>query len=77
MIKKLEKLGWRILKKGKKEGKRSRYRHLIVGPYKGIGAKIALTAWGRIDKFDDYDEARIERFIEAYIGVDHHPKPKD
>lgn len=80
MVKKLEKLGWRYLKKAKAEskgGKRSRYGHLIVAPYSNIGAKIALTAWGRIDKFDDYDESRIERFIEAYIGVDHHPKPAD
>ena len=74
MIKKLEKLGWRYLKKAKKE-KKPRYRHLIVAPYRGIGARIALTAWGKIDKFNAYDEARIERFIEAYIGIDHHPKP--
>ena len=80
MVKKLEKLGWRYLKKAKAEskgGKRSRYGHIIVAPYGDMGSKIALTAWGKIDKFDDYDEARIEGFIEAYIGVDHHPKPKD
>ncbi len=80
LIKKIEKLAWGYLKKAKAEdkktGKRSRYGHLIVAPYRNIGSKNALTAWGRIDKFDAYDDARIRRFIEAYIGVDHHPKPR-
>ncbi len=77
MIRKLEKLARGYFKQAKEEeksGKRSKYRHLIVGPYRGIGNKIALTAWGKIDKFDEFDEDRIRRFIEAYIGIDHHPK---
>ena len=45
---------------------------VFVGPYKGIGNKIALTAWQRIDKFDEFDEQRIIDFIEEYVGVDHH-----
>jgi hypothetical protein len=52
---------------------RSRYDHLIVAPYPDMEPTIALTAWGRIDTFNEYDDARIERFIEAYIGIDHHP----
>jgi hypothetical protein len=52
---------------------RSRYDHLIVAPYPDMEKTIALTAWGRIDTLDRYDEARITRFIEAYIGIDHHP----
>jgi hypothetical protein len=52
---------------------RSKYDHLIVAPYPDMERQIALTAWGRIDTFDGYDEARITRFIEAYIGIDHHP----
>jgi hypothetical protein len=52
---------------------RSRYDHLIVAPYPDMEKTIALTAWGRIDILDRYDEARITRFIEAYIGIDHHP----
>lgn len=41
---------------------------LVVAPYKGIegGHRIALTAWGRIDTFDEYDEGRIVKFVEAY-----------
>lgn len=76
LIKKIEKLAWGYLKKAKKEGKggeRSRYGHLIVAPYPGMDTRIALTAWTKIDKLDDFDEARIKRFIEAYIGIDHHP----
>ncbi len=52
---------------------RSKYDHLIVAPYPDMEHQIALTAWGRIDSFDGYDEARIVKFIEAFIGIDHHP----
>jgi len=45
---------------------------VILAPYEGMDARIALTAWTRIDKFDEFDEARIVRFIEAYRGIDHH-----
>lgn len=50
-----------------------RYDHAILAPYPGMSHKIALTAWSRIDKFNDFDERRIVRFIEAYINIDHHP----
>ncbi|MFQ5904087.1 MAG: DUF3105 domain-containing protein [Candidatus Binatia bacterium] len=50
-----------------------RYDHAILAPYPGMSHKIALTAWSRIDKFNDFDEKRIVRFIEAYIDIDHHP----
>jgi hypothetical protein len=41
---------------------------VLVAPYPNpqVGARIALTAWGRIDTFDEYDEQRITRFIESY-----------
>lgn len=50
-----------------------RYDHAILAPYPGLSHRIALTAWSRIDKFDDFDEKRIVRFIESYIHIDHHP----
>jgi hypothetical protein len=50
-----------------------RYDRAVLAPYPGMSNKIALTAWSRIDKFNDFDEKRIVRFIEAYIGIDHHP----
>ncbi len=40
--------------------------------HKDMGARIALTAWQKIDKFDEFDAERIRAFIERYEGVDHH-----
>lgn len=45
---------------------------VILAPYLDMDSRIALTAWGRIDTFDQFDENRIERFIKAYRGIDHH-----
>ena len=45
---------------------------VILAPYPGMRTRIALTAWTRLDAFDDLDEARIVRFIRAYRGIDHH-----
>ncbi|MBI1962142.1 MAG: DUF3105 domain-containing protein [Candidatus Rokubacteria bacterium] len=47
-------------------------KHVILAPYPGLRSKIALTAWTRIDAFDELDEKRVVRFIEAYRGIDHH-----
>ena len=47
-------------------------RQVILAPYPGLKSKIALTAWTRIDAFDQLDAARVVRFIEAYRGIDHH-----
>ncbi|RME65322.1 MAG: DUF3105 domain-containing protein [Caldilineae bacterium] len=40
--------------------------------HQDMGARIALTAWQRIDKFDEFDADRIRAFIERYEGIDHH-----
>ena len=45
---------------------------VVLAPYPGMPTRIALTAWTRLDAFDDLDEARIVRFIRAYRGIDHH-----
>ena len=49
-----------------------RYDRVVLAPYSGLDRRIALTAWGKIDKFDEFDEARIVKFIKAHIGIDHH-----
>jgi Protein of unknown function (DUF3105) len=49
-------------------------RQVLLAPYPGLKTRIALTAWTRLDAFDDYDEARILRFIRAYRGIDHHKR---
>lgn len=45
---------------------------LIVIPRPSLDVTIALTAWSRIDKFNDFDEKRIIEFIDAYR--DHGPE---
>ena len=47
---------------------------VLLAPYPGLDRCIALTAWTRIDKFDEPDESRIVRFIDAYRGIDHHAR---
>ncbi len=47
---------------------------VILAPHAGMRARIALTAWTRIDTLDEFDEKRITRFIDAYRGVDHHAR---
>jgi Protein of unknown function (DUF3105) len=49
-------------------------RQVLLAPYAGMKTRIALTAWTRLDAFDEFDEARIVRFIRAYQGIDHHPR---
>ena len=51
-----------------------KYKKIIIAPYPKMKTAIALTAWGRIDTLDKLDEARIERFVNAYMGIDHHPR---
>lgn len=45
---------------------------VILEPYANLETPIVLTAWGRIDKLEAYDETRITSFISAYRGIDHH-----
>jgi hypothetical protein len=45
---------------------------LLLAPYPDMDTRIALTAWNRIDRFDDFDQERIVEFIKAYRGIDHH-----
>lgn len=47
---------------------------VILAPYSGLNNRIALTAWNRIDSFDEFDEKRITTFINSFRGVDHHKK---
>lgn len=41
---------------------------VILAPYPSMESKLALSAWGRLDKLQELDEGRIVRFIEAYRG---------
>jgi hypothetical protein len=46
--------------------------NVILAPYTDMEFRIALTAWNRLETLDDFDEARILRFIREYRGKDHH-----
>lgn len=48
------------------------YERVIVAPYPFMDARIALTAWGRIDFLEAFDEGRILAFLEAWHGRDQH-----
>ena len=39
---------------------------VLMSPYPEMGSRIALTAWTYLDKFDQFDELRINRFIDAH-----------
>lgn len=41
-------------------------KRIILVARPNLDARIALTAWARIDKFDEVDKGRIERFAKAY-----------
>jgi len=45
---------------------------VMLAPYPGMKTRIALTARFCLEAFDDFDEQRILRFIEAHRGIDHH-----
>lgn len=49
-------------------------RQVILAPYPGMKTRLALTAWARLDAFEDFDEKRVRGFITAYRGIDHHPR---
>ncbi len=49
-------------------------KEVILAPYPPMKHRIALTAWGKIDTFDTFDAKRITGFINAFRGLDHHPR---
>lgn len=42
------------------------YQRVVIVPRVNLDTEIALTAWGRIDKMNTFDENRIRAFIDAY-----------
>lgn len=46
--------------------KEKRVWKLIIVPRPNLDARIALTAWGRIDKMNVFDKQRIAAFIDAF-----------
>ena len=50
-----------------------RYRRVVIAPRKDLATRYAITAWGRLETFDELDPQQINTFMEAYEGLDHHP----
>ncbi|MDO8557646.1 MAG: DUF3105 domain-containing protein [bacterium] len=55
-----------VVDKLKAIGESYNWKKLILAPYGPLDKNIALTAWTRLDKFDDFDETRIRAFIDAH-----------
>jgi hypothetical protein len=49
-------------------------RFVVLAPYPKMKSRIALTAWTRLETLEEFDAERIDRFIKAYRGIDHHPR---
>ncbi|MDA1038197.1 MAG: DUF3105 domain-containing protein [bacterium] len=47
---------------------------VILEPYANMETAIAVTAWGRIDRMEELDTARVLSFIKSYQGIDHHAR---
>lgn len=48
------------------------YNRIVIAPRQDLGSQYVLTAWTRLQRFDDIDEEGMVRFIDAYEGIDHH-----
>jgi hypothetical protein len=40
--------------------------------HEDMSNRVALAAWQRLDKFDEFDAERVTAFIDQYEGIDHH-----
>ena len=49
-------------------------KQVLLAPYPGMKSRVALTAWTRLDAFEEFDESRIVNFIGRYRGIDHHKR---
>jgi hypothetical protein len=41
-------------------------KRVLMTPYAGMDQRIALTAWGFLDTFETFDQARVQKFIETF-----------
>lgn len=50
------------------------YRMTVIVPREEMDYNYALTAWTRLDAFDEFDLERARNFVDAYHGIDNHPR---
>ncbi len=50
------------------------YDRVVIAPRDDLETTYAMTAWQQLDTFneDDFSSERIQAFLEAYEGIDHH-----
>jgi hypothetical protein len=48
------------------------FHRIVVAPREGMSTRYALTAWQRLQRFDEIDRDGMRAFIDAFHGVDHH-----
>lgn len=51
----------------------ARYRRVLIAPRENLGTLYAMTAWQRLETFDEINTEQINTFMKAYEGIDHHP----
>ncbi|HZJ09185.1 MAG TPA: DUF3105 domain-containing protein [Trueperaceae bacterium] len=50
------------------------YDRIVIAPRDDLGSQYVVTAWTRLQRFDEIDAEAMVKFIEAYEGIDHHPR---
>jgi len=50
------------------------FRRIVIVPREDFGSEFAMTAWTRLQRFDEVDSEGMLAFIQAYEGIDHHPR---
>jgi len=48
------------------------YPKTVIVPRDDLETTYTLTAWTRLQRFDDIDEEGMRAFLEAFEGIDHH-----
>jgi hypothetical protein len=48
------------------------YPRTVIAPREEMPTRYALTAWQRLQRFEDIDQESMRAFIDSYHGIDHH-----
>ncbi len=51
----------------------SRWPRTVIVPREGLEPTYVLTAWTRMQRFEEIDPDGMREFVAAYHGLDHHP----
>lgn len=50
------------------------YSRVVIAPRENLGTPYVMTAWTRLQRFETLEREAMIRFLEAYEGIDHHPR---